>query len=410
MKSIFIKIFSLSILVLSFNNGCHNPVEPKLQVQSNIPQWGMFMHDARHTGNVNTPVEGITGPSGDSVTAKWRIPIDGGLIGSPAIGSDGTIYIGTDNQNRSDSCSVYAINPDGTIKWRYTPIPSIWSSPAIGNDGSIYVGTLLDVDGGGGLYALSSNGMLKWIHNPGENIISSPAIGKDGTVYYTNKDYLVALNSADGSAKWQLQDGDYYCSPAISSDGTIYYSSYGTITAVNPNGNIKWTYDDSSYAKQHVFGIEIGNDGSIYFVSSDSPFLYALDSKGKLKWKYSIGNFGVDPCLDTKGDIYAVTTSYMLLSINSTGNLEWESSLPITTGNLNSPLVIDNNGVEYIGVSGLIIKEPALLAYNQKDLIWSFGAGYPYNDGSITAAPTLYNGSLYFAWDSGEYYYFYCLQ
>ena len=396
-------------MIILNNPGCKSPTGPPAEIQSTVPQWGMFRHDARHTGNVNTPVEGITGPSGDSVAVKWRIPIDGDLIGSPAIGSDGTIYIGTDNILKNDSCSVYAINPDGSIRWRYTPIHRMWSSPAIGNDGSIYIGTLVDGGNGGGIYALSSTGQLKWIHDPGEDIISSPAVGKDGTIYYTDKDYLVALNPNDGSTKWQVNGGDYFCSPAVSSKGTIYYSSYGTIRAVNTDGIIQWTYVDSSYARQHVFGIEIGNDGTLYFVSSDSPFLYALKNNGELKWKYRIGNYGVDPALDTKGNVYAAAVTSKLVAVDSTGIIKWEAPLTNTSGNLKCPIVVDNKGVIYVGASGFIT-QPSLFAYHMGNLVWSFGTNYPFNDGGITASPAIYNGSLYFAWDSGPHFYFYCLQ
>ena len=402
MKTLLTLIFCLAALIISFNAGCKSPTEPPIKTTSTIPQWGMFRHDARHTGNVNTLVEGITGPSGDSVTVKWKVPIDGGLIGSPAIGADGTIYFGTENALNWDSSSVYAINPEGTVKWRYTPIHRIWSSPAIGNDGSIYVGT------DNGLCAFTESGNLKWKSGLGQAIISSPAIGKDGTVYYTNKDYLNAVNPADGSIKWQVTGGDYYCSPAIASDGTIYYSNYGTITAVKPNGTVEWKYADSTYLKQHIFAVEIGYDGTIYFLSGDSPYLYALNNQGKLKWKYLGGNALADPAIDIKGNIYVITNNSSFYALNSNGQQEWEITFP-SNGVTRSPLVIENNGIVYIGVSG-DWNGNSLFAYNQSKLLWTFGSGYPYNDGGVTASPSIYNGSLYFAWDSGQYYYFYCLQ
>ena len=402
---ILIPFLILAIIIILFN-GCKKSdngiVQPPI-TQSGVPQWGMFRHDARHTGNVNTPIEGITGPSGDSVTIKWRIPIDGSLIGTPAIGNDGTIYIGTDNLVRWDSSSFYAINPDGSIKWRYTPINRMWSSPAIGNDGSIYVGVISDGIAGG-LYAFSSTGQLEWIHNPGEDIVSSPAVGKDGTIYYTTYKFLEAVNPTDGSLKWDLSGGDGYCSPSISSDGTIYYSSYGTLTAVNPNGTIKWTYVDSNSTNMDPFGIEIGADGTIYFVSTRSRYLSAVNTNGKLKWKYLLEIISADPCLDNMGNIYAAT--YEFNCIDSTGNLKWNAQFPFTPINFNSPLAIGSNGFVYMGSS----LYSALFAYNGQNLMWMFGREYPYNDGGISASPSIYNGSLYFAWDSGPYFYFYCLQ
>ena len=65
-------------------------------------------------------------------TAKWTfgtlydIPFS-----TPAIGADGSIYIGTRDWNS------YAVNPDGTGKWTFKTGDEIWSSAAIGGDGMI---------------------------------------------------------------------------------------------------------------------------------------------------------------------------------------------------------------------------------------------------------------------------------
>ena len=50
-------------------------------------------------------------------------------------GKEGTIYFGAKE-------GFFALNPDGTKKWHYQKeISGIVSSPAIGSDGTIYVGT-----------------------------------------------------------------------------------------------------------------------------------------------------------------------------------------------------------------------------------------------------------------------------
>ena len=58
------------------------------------------------------------------------------MFSSPAIGSDGTIYVGSFDNN------LYAINHTyGSEKWRFETGDWIYSSPAIGADGTIYVGS-----------------------------------------------------------------------------------------------------------------------------------------------------------------------------------------------------------------------------------------------------------------------------
>jgi len=68
---------------------------------------------------------------------------------SPAIGSDGTIYVGSYDSN------LYVINPDGSPKWSFTTEKEVWSSPTIGSDGTIYVGSR-----DGNLYAIYGTGSL----------------------------------------------------------------------------------------------------------------------------------------------------------------------------------------------------------------------------------------------------------
>jgi len=148
-------------------------------------------------------------------TLKWKFKTEGGIDSSPAIGQDGTIYVGSDDGN------LYAINPNGTLKWKFKTKSVVSSSPAIGPDGTIYVGSLDH-----NLYAINPNGTLKWKFETGYWIAFSLAIGQDGTIYVGSGDgNLYAINS-DGTLKWKFKTGSAIgSSPAIGQDGTIYVGS-----------------------------------------------------------------------------------------------------------------------------------------------------------------------------------------
>jgi outer membrane protein assembly factor BamB len=47
-------------------------------------------------------------------TVKWTYQTGGPVRSSPAIGPDGTIYVGS-----SGSAKLHAINPNGTEKWSF---------------------------------------------------------------------------------------------------------------------------------------------------------------------------------------------------------------------------------------------------------------------------------------------------
>src|SRR5262245_66058983 len=84
-------------------------------------------------------------------TLLWKFPTGDAIISSPAIGRDGTIYVGSADRN------LYAFNPNGTLKWRFETAGAVHSSPAIGSDGTIYVGSRDER-----LYAINPDGTKRW--------------------------------------------------------------------------------------------------------------------------------------------------------------------------------------------------------------------------------------------------------
>ncbi|MGB9735104.1 MAG: PQQ-binding-like beta-propeller repeat protein [bacterium] len=266
-------------------------------------------------------------------TLKWELPVGG----VPAIAVDGTVYVyssgfitlKSDGTIYTSTSGLYAINPDGGLKWSYTTGNSIFSSPAIGADGTIYVGS-----DDGKLYAINSNGGLKWsctIQSSLSPAYSVSAIGADGTIYAAASFFtsffgpihgiIRAINPNCG-LKWTYPtEGGIYSSPAIGPDGTIYVSA-DALYAINPDGTLKWVagicralfgcgYDDSSPA--------IGADGTIYVGSWDGA-LYAINPDGIRKGSYVTGgNIYSSPAIGPDGTIYIGSSDGNLyaLTLNS---------------------------------------------------------------------------------------------
>ena len=117
--------------------------------------WPMARQNARRTGQAT-----VAGPE-TTPNILWTQQIDPGVVSSPAIGADGTLYFG------STSGKLYAINPaSGAISWIYTADSvsasdqqaqkSMAASPAVAADGTVYIG------GATGLHAVK-NGVRQWI-------------------------------------------------------------------------------------------------------------------------------------------------------------------------------------------------------------------------------------------------------
>lgn len=320
---------------------------------------------------------------------KWT-GVGGNCLGASnaAIGTDGTIYIGTEVDNL-----LHAINPlDGSDKWTFNAGAYIESSPAIGNDGTVYF-----CANNNNLYALNpTTGLLKWDSpysnggtrspaigndgyvyvsgadckvcaiNPASNppglvwscaihdgwMTTGPVIASDGTVYVrTNYSDLIAVkySSALGAAteKWSVNmDSNGGGAPAIAGDGTIYVHTSSKLYSTKPDGSVNWIYDNVEGNGGPVIGI----DGTVYVGSGD--YLCAITpgaTAGTEKWKYYAGNTsgaGVTPtAVASDGRIY-ITAGWSVQAVSSDGNLLWKTNL----GNNDARgLVIGSDGTIYAG-------------------------------------------------------------
>jgi parallel beta-helix repeat protein len=269
---------------------------------------------------------------------KWIIS-NGGSV--PTIGSDGTIYY----SSGSYSGKLCAVNPDGTVKWEY-PIDGGFMevSPAIGADGTIYIGSRNGV-----FYAINPNGTLKWSKKLNDSdpyawISGTAALGSDGTIYVATYHFLHALWS-DGTEKWSYYIGNHqYSTPTVGSDGTIYIGTHDALFyAFNPDGTLKWTFNTKGVVYESA---AIASDGTIYVIDSIGT-LYALNPDGTLKWSCKVGNCYYSPLIGLDGTIYLGTNSGVF-AVGSDGIIKWSY-----TGNIGttSNPVIDSEGTLYLGTS-----------------------------------------------------------
>lgn len=228
-------------------------------------------------------------------TEKWRFATGYDVHDSPAIGADGTVYVGFENGY------LYALNSEGSQKWAFefgplfdpfiytheSPIAVSISSPAIGANGTIYIGSALSSEADA-LLALDRQGKRKWIFDIGKRspLVSPPALGADGTVYFHSGDtYLYAVGS-NGQLKWKSPlESSTPSTLAVGFDGTIFVgSSDGHLSAVKPDGQREWgpidleLHEVSNWAtsdvRSQLCAPAIGADGTIYVDGSGQ--LYAI--------------------------------------------------------------------------------------------------------------------------------------
>ena len=335
----------------------------------------------------------VTSLSAQPGTEKWTFPTGGAVQGSPAIGPEGVIYVGSQIGN------LYAINPDGTEKWTFPVGQPLLEPPAIVEDGTIYAAA-----NDGTLYALNPDGSLKWTFVPAAaGPPSEMALAEDGTIYYAvSRDYyavnpdgsqfwtitrnaessvtgisigqdgvvlsvtqgrLIALDPLTGAEMWVFISafGGSDMGPAVAEDGTIYFGQRAAggdnFFAVNPDGSLQWKV---ALDAQITAGPSRAVNGDLYvpidFKSTqgmNKGLLLALDSTdGSELWRYETdGGVSAVPAVGLDGTIYLATTAHKLIALRPDGTELWVFDPGGTNRTSRSSPTIAENGTLYYGSS-----------------------------------------------------------
>ncbi len=175
----------------------------------------------------------------DTTTGKeaWEKALDGAVLGSPAVGPDGTLYANTYGGTTA------ALDPTtGNILWQHTLKGWIWSGPVL-DDGQLYFG------------------------------------GSDSTFY--------ALDAKSGQELWKQQlNGAVIGSPAVTPDVIMIGTESGNVYFLDHSGKIL----ASPTVNGKLYGASVAA-GSLILVAptvtdATQPILVAFDHTGVQKWSF----------------------------------------------------------------------------------------------------------------------------
>ncbi len=152
------------------------------------------------------------GPDGSK---RWQIEGPGEFESAPAIGPDGTAYVGDEARR------LLAIDAAGQTRFSFISGGPVRAAPALRADGSVVFGAYDGV-----LYALRPDGALAWSFATADSIQSAPLVDADGAVVFGSRDNRVYALSPDGKLRWSLVlEEDIDGPPALGPDGTLYIGS-----------------------------------------------------------------------------------------------------------------------------------------------------------------------------------------
>ena len=178
--------------------------------------------------------------------------LGGAMNGTPAIDSNGVLYVGTFNSE------LLAVNSqDGKVLWKVSTAeqgsnvkPWVWASPLLVGD-TIYFGDL-----NGTMHALGLDGKVKWSVQPdpatSHRAIVDKALVVNDTLYFSSETgTLFALDISNGTTRWSKPiGGKLYAGPAAAKDLILVAplgltsSDKGNVlmVALDSSGNQKWTF------------------------------------------------------------------------------------------------------------------------------------------------------------------------
>ena len=265
----------------------------------------------------------------------WNVAVGSSIQSALTVGLDNTIYAATKDSG------LFALSMDGAIIF-HTPMRRIGDvSPAVGPDGTIYIGILSR-----NFYAFDgSDGSVKWVLETGVSTVSSPAISRSGTIYVNGgSNSLFALNP-DGSVAWTFQTGGVHqYTPALDNDGNVYFSSKdGSLYAVSPSGALIWSTPLGGIVRGSPV---IAADGRIYVESTDGS-VYALSSTGEILWSYRTDRaLSGTPVLLTGNRVCFGTLDGELFVLDPDGEVEIFFK---TDGALTASPLVTSDGIIHIG-------------------------------------------------------------
>jgi outer membrane protein assembly factor BamB len=270
--------------------------------------------------------------------------------------------------------------------------------PAIGADGTIYVANA----GSGivGLDAFAPGGARKWETaiqgSPELQNLASPTIGSDGAIFFGTMSGPLTAVSPDGAIRWTAGDPyGRYSSPAIAGEGSLFtmelssfdsrLDSFAADGSHTLSASVGPTY---SYTDYPVLGA-----GGVLYVPL-ARGLVAMTQTGTILWtqdREDEFNSSI-PAVGTDGTLYVSRSPSVVSAVRPDGTVQW--SYAEGTGDYGGPVALASDGTVYVGGNKVRMVSP------QGALLRSFDVGSP----TASALALDADGTVVFGAEDGNLY------
>jgi len=250
-----------------------------------------------------------------------------------SVGGDGTIYFGSNNG------SVYALDPlSGGVKWKFATKGEVKSSVVAHSD------LLLFGSYDGFVYALDGSGGVAWRYDTTSRVHASPCVDRDGDIIIGDMNGNIHILAQDGAKRHTFSLTTHITNSVMSdSEGHLYVgTSEGELVSFEKNGTVNWRFQTGGGIASDLF-----IDGDTLLVASKDWHLYALDTHGKLKWKYqTLWYLTAPPIKGGDGVLYLGSWDWSVHAISSSDGVGIWTKQPERSPNMSyfaSRMVADKN-------------------------------------------------------------------
>jgi len=251
------------------------------------------------------------------------------------------IYVASVDSN------LYCIDTTGKQRWSTYLADELYSPPALGRDGTLYIGT-----DQGTLAAVAPNGKIRWKRKLGDEIASSPTIGLNGLAYATSDS--VYCFDGRGRRRWAFgtAGGDYFYASAVPDEKGVVYvgNTDGYLYCLEPNGRLRWRApvpDEDEIRPEVVFG----TDSSMYF-GTDGDYLCRKTETGTPYTVYEADDILIaTAAISDRGTVFYLPDDGVLYGLTASGRLLWKRDVAAGSKDLyyTSSPTIAPDGTIYVG-------------------------------------------------------------
>ncbi len=264
---------------------------------------------------------------------RWKFRTGGAVMSSPAVHDD-VVYIGSNDGrlyalDARSGVERWRLQTQGRVA--SSPAVAAGRVYVLSYDGRLHAA---DATTGAALWNFATGGERRFAHanlhgaepaaelmpDPFDFFLSSPVV-VDGVVYFGSGDgHVYAVDAANGALRWKFSaDGVVHASPAVV-DGTLYVGDFASrLYAIDTaSGRERWRFQagtDPKIGNQQGFQASpVVVDGVVYVGCRDSKF-YALDAAtGRERWSYSNkGSWVIGSAVVDRGRVYFATSDTGLL-------------------------------------------------------------------------------------------------